>query len=570
METYKPWLASYPDEIAPTYYYPKHNVAKFLLDAADGHPSRPALEFLGKRLTYRRLREAAYRFANGLRRLGIGKGDRVAVMLPNCPPAVIAYFGTLLAGAIVVQTNPLYKENELKHQLADSGAKAIVTLDLLFKRVQTVLPRTDLRHVIIASIADYLPFPKNLLYPVKMKREGQQVNIPYSDDVLSFKTFLSRSPASPVDEKVDPEKDIALLQYTGGTTGIAKGVMLTHRNLVANTYQISNWCYKAEEGKERFLAALPLFHVFGLTVLMNQAALRAGMLILLPRFETETVLKTIHRLKPTIFPGAPTMYIALLNHPRIREYDLSSVNVCVSGSAPLPLEVQERFEELSGARLIEGYGLTEASPVTHANPIWGRRKIGTIGIPFPDTEAKIVDPDTGEEKAAGEIGELIVRGPQVMAGYWNRPDETEKVLKDGWLYTGDMGKMDADGYCSIVDRKKEMIIASGFKIYPREIEEVLYEHPAVKEGVVAGVPDKYRGETVKAYVVLKDGAELTGPELETWCRQRLASYKVPRLYEFRDSLPKTMIGKVLRRALIEEERARIAEEDAAAAAEEER
>ncbi|WP_274364155.1 long-chain-fatty-acid--CoA ligase [Paenibacillus thermotolerans] len=564
METKKPWLSSYPEEVAPTFQYPKHNVAKLLLDAADRFPARPAIQFMGAKLNYRQLENAAYRFANGLRRIGIGKGDRVAIMLPNCPQAVIAYFGTLLAGGIVVQTNPLYKEHELRHQLEDSGAKAIVVLNLLFKRVQTVLPRTRLRHIIVTSIADYLPFPKNLLYPIKVKRDGQHVDVPYSDDILAFKRLLATSPATPIHEQVDAERDTALLQYTGGTTGISKGVMLTHFNLVANTYQNIHWSYKSVDGEERFLAALPLFHVFGLTVLMNQAVLRGSLMILLPRFEADTVLQTIDRLKPTTFPGAPTMYIALINHPKIKEYDLSSIKVCVSGSSALPLEVQETFENISGGRLIEGYGLTEASPVTHANPIWGKRKIGSIGVPFPDTEAKIVNPDTGEELPAGEIGEVIVRGPQVMKGYWNRPDETEKVLKDGWLYTGDMGKMDEDGFFMIVDRKKDVIIASGFNVYPRDVEEVLFEHPAVREAVVAGVPDKYRGETVKAYIVVKEGAAVTGTELEAWCRERLAAYKVPRLFEFRESLPKTMIGKVLRRALIEEENERLSNGEAAA------
>jgi long-chain acyl-CoA synthetase len=564
METTKRWLSSYPAEVAPAFAYPLHNAAQMLTDAADKYASRPAVEFLGTRYNYAQLRDASHRFANALGTLGIAKGDRVAIMLPNCPAAVIAYFGALMAGAVVVQTNPLYKESELKHQLGDSGAKAIVTLDQLYPRVQAVVPHTQLQHLIVTSIADHLPWPKSWLYPIKLKRDKQFVKVEYKDDVHHFKKLLANAPATPILAEVEAKEDLAVLQYTGGTTGVSKGVMLTHYNLIANTYQNIHWCYNSKDGQERFLAALPLFHVFGLTVLMNQAALRAGELILLPRFEAETVLKTIHKQKPTIFPGAPTMYIALINHPNIKKYNMSSVEVCVSGSAPLPLEVQEVFEELSGARLIEGYGMTEASPVTHANPIWGKRKNGTVGVPFPDTEARIVDPDTGHDVPTGQIGEIIVRGPQVMKGYWNRPDETEKTLKDGWLYTGDMGMMDAEGYFSIVDRKKDMIIASGYNVYPREIEEVLYEHPAVREAVVVGVPDKYRGETVKAYIVLKDGASVAGPALEAYCREQLASYKVPRYIEFREELPKTMIGKVLRRALIEEEQAK-----AKAAAEEE-
>ncbi|WP_309120723.1 long-chain fatty acid--CoA ligase [Paenibacillus sp.] len=558
MPTPKRWLESYPAEVPPTYDYPAMNLARLLVDSADRYPSHPAVEFLGTRYTYAELRDAAYRFANALRAHGIAKGDRVAIMLPNCPAAVIAYYGTLLTGAIVVQTNPLYKPHELKHQLGDSGAKAIVTLDQLVPRVEAIREYTLLERMIVTSVAEQLPWPKSWLYPLKLKRSKQFVKVNWTETVTPWKTFLASAPAAPVLEPVDAKEDVAVLQYTGGTTGVAKGVMLTHFNMTANTYQNKLWFHKCREGQEKFLAALPLFHVFGLTVLMSQAALTAGELILLPRFEAETVLKTIHKRRPTVFPGAPTMYIALINHPRIKEYDMTSIRACVSGSASLPVEVQERFEALSGARLIEGYGMTEASPVTHANPIWGKRKIGRVGIPFPDTEARIVDSETGEELPVGQIGEVAVRGPQVMKGYWNRPEETAKVLRDGWLFTGDMGTMDEEGYFAIVDRKKDMIIASGYNVYPREIEEVLYEHPAVKEAVAVGMPDKYRGETVKAYIVLKEGASVNGPALEAYCREHLAAYKVPRYFEFREELPKTMIGKVLRRALIEEEQAKAA------------
>jgi long-chain acyl-CoA synthetase len=549
----KPWLRHYPQEVAPTYEYPQCNAARLLIDSAVKFPKLTALYFLGKTISYEQLLEASYRFAGALKELGVKQGERVAIMLPNCPSAIIAYFGTLMHGAIVVQTNPLYMERELEHQLRDSGAAILVTLDLLFERVGKVKAKTDLRHTIVTSIKDYLPFPKNVLYPIKVKKDGIKLNITYGESVHSFTKLLAASSPIPFCAEVNAEEDLALLQYTGGTTGFAKGVMLTHYNLMANTHQVSNWCYKIELGKERFLGALPCFHVFGLTVLLNQAMLVAGMLILIPKFEIELILHSIAKLKPTIFPGAPTMYVALINHKSIINYDLSSINVCVSGSAPLPIEVEQRFEELSHGRLIEGYGLTESSPVTHANPIWGMRKIGTIGTPFPDTDAKVVDSETGEEVAVGEIGEMVIKGPQVMKGYWNREEETMRTIKDGWLYTGDMAKMDEDGYFSIVDRKKDLIIAGGFNIYPREIEEVLYEHPAIKEVCIAGVPDEYRGETVKAFIVLKDGAKLTAMELESWCRERLAAYKVPRKVEFRQSLPKTMVGKVLRRKLLEEE-----------------
>lgn len=377
--------------------------------------------------------------------------------------------------------------------------------------------------------------------------------MPQGEGIFSFKELIAASPNIAVYEEVDAENDLALLQYTGGTTGLSKGVMLTHYNLLANAVQINNWFYRAVPGEEVFLAALPFFHVFGMTVLMNQSVSIAGKLVIVPKFDVDLVLKTITKMRPTLFPGAPTMYISLINHAKIEDYDLSSINVCVSGSAALPLEVQERFEQLSGGRLIEGYGLTESSPVAHVNPIWEKRKLGSIGIPVPDTDAKIVDPVTAEELPVGEIGELIIKGPQVMKGYWNRDEETRQTLRDGWLFTGDMGTMDEDGYFFIVDRKKDMIIASGFNIYPREIEEVLYEHPHVKEAIVAGVPDPYRGETVKAFIVPREGAPISKEELNKWCRERLAAYKVPRMYEFRDSLPKTLVGKVLRRRLLEEE-----------------
>ncbi|MDQ0875449.1 long-chain acyl-CoA synthetase [Paenibacillus sp. V4I3] len=554
MNEAKPWLRHYPSEVAPTYEYPKHNLARLLVDSAHKFPDRPALYFLGKTLRYREVLETSYRFANALKELGVSPGDRVSIMLPNCPSAIIAYFGTLMMGGIVVMTNPLYVERELVHQLSDSGATVIVTLDLLFDRVQKAKAKTPIRHVIVTSIKDYLPFPKNVLYPIKMKKDGANLAVTYGEGVYSYKKLLRAASRVPICVDVKADEDIALLQYTGGTTGISKGVMLTHTNLIANTYQTSHWCYRIRLGEERFLGAIPCFHVFGLTVLLNQSMYRAGMLILIPKFDINLILDTIHALKPTIFPGAPTMYIALINHKRVKEVDISSINVCVSGSAPLPLEVQERFEALTGGRLIEGYGLTEASPVTHANPIWGFRKIGSIGIPFPDTDTKVVDSDSGQELPIGEIGEIIIKGPQVMKGYWQREHETAKTIRDGWLYTGDMGRIDEDGFFSIVDRKKDLIIAGGYNIYPRDIEEVLFEHPAILEAAVAGVPDEYRGETVKAFVVLRPGMTLTEKELELWCRERLAAYKVPRKVEFRQSLPKTMIGKVLRRQLLEEEK----------------
>lgn len=359
----------------------------------------------------------------------------------------------------------------------------------------------------------------------------------------------------PLNIDFDFENDLALLQYTGGTTGFPKGVMLTHKNLIANATMCDAWLYKAKKGEEIVLGLLPFFHVYGMTAVLLLSIMQGYKMVLLPKFDAETTLKTIEKQRPTLFPGAPTIYIGLLNHPDIQKYDLSSINSCISGSAALPVEVQQKFEKVTGGKLVEGYGLSESSPVTHANFVWEEKRIkGSIGVPWPDTDAAIFSMEDGTPLPYGEIGELAVKGPQVMKGYWNRPEETDQVLKNGWLYTGDLGYMDENGYFYIVDRKKDMIIAGGYNIYPREIEEVLYEHPDIQEAVVAGVPDPYRGETVKAYIVLKENATVTKEELNTFTRKYLAAYKVPRIYEFRKELPKTAVGKILRRSLIDEER----------------
>lgn len=548
----KPWLKKYPNEVPSTIEYGHTTLHEMLQNSAANFPKKDAIYFFGKTLTYAELYEATCRFADGLIELGLQKGDRVAIMLPNCPQAVIAYYGTLMAGGIVVQTNPLYVERELLHQLGDSGATMIVCLDLFYPRVMKVKNETALKKVIVTAIKDYLPFPKNLFYPYIQKRNtGVDVSIQYNEEIVSFKTLqkeaLTRSRLVEMNEE-----DIALLQYTGGTTGMAKGVMLTHRNLVANTVQCLHWMYELRGKDERTLAALPFFHVYGMTVSMNLSILNAGTMYIVPKFEPAEILKLIEKHKISIFPGAPTMYIALINHPNISKHDLSSIKTCISGSAALPIDVQTKFEEITGGKLVEGYGLTEASPVTHCNPIWGERREGSIGLPWPDTDATIFCEGGTKKAEIHEIGELAVRGPQVMKGYWNRQDETKATIRDGWLLTGDMGYQDKDGYFYIVDRKKDMIIAGGFNIYPREIEEVLFEHPSIQEVAVVGVPDPYRGETVKAFVVLKKGHSLTEKELNDYCRKNLAAYKVPRLFEFREELPKTMVGKVLRRVLIEE------------------
>lgn len=550
----KPWHAHYPPETPPSLEYPRVPLTHFLEQSAAAYPDNHALYFMGKRLTYRQLLTMSYQFANALIERGVKKGDRVSIMLPNTPQAVISYFGVLFAGAIVVMTNPLYTERELMYQLNDSGAETIVTLDIFYHRVSAVKNSTPLKRIIVTRIADYLPFFKKMLHPLVERKQGSAPQISYGGGVEPFLSVLRESAVTPVKTAIDPVADIALLQYTGGTTGIAKGVMLTHANLVANAVQCTAVLYDFQRGREKIVGALPLFHAYGLTTVMNKGVCIAAEIILVPKFDARQILKLIDKLKPSLFPGAPTMYIALINHPALPKYDLSSIKACVSGSAPLPQEVQNRFEQLTGGRLVEGYGLTEASPVTHSNPIWGSRKLGSIGLPWPDTDSRIVDPATGEELPAGEIGELAVKGPQVMAGYWNRPEETREVLREGWLFSGDMAYMDEDGYFYLVDRKKDMIIAGGYNIYPREVEEVLFEHPAVQEAAVIGVPDPYRGETVKAYVVRKQGMEVSEEELDRHCRAKLAAYKVPRLYEFRNELPKTMVGKVLRQRLREEER----------------
>jgi len=551
----RPWVKHYPEEIPTTIDYDEKPLHVFLQETAEKFPDKKALHFLGKEITYEELYKQTKVFASYLQGLGLEKGDRVAIMLPNSPQSVIGYYAVLMAGGVVVQTNPLYMERELEYQMKDSGAKMILCLDLLYPKVTNVKGNTDLEHVIVTGIKDYLPFPKNLIYPfIQKKQNGVVVHPEHSDGTHVWNRVIEGTTGEVKQVDISPKEDLALLQYTGGTTGFPKGVMLTHYNLVANTQMSQNWLYKTKEGEEIVLGVLPFFHVYGMTAVMNLSIMMASKMILLPKFEVEDVLKTIQKQKPTLFPGAPTIYIALLNHPSLKKYDLSSIEACISGSAPLPTEVQEQFEKVTDGKLVEGYGLTETSPVTHSNFVWSNRLSGSIGVPWPDTDSKIFIPDTFEEVEVGEIGEIAVKGPQIMKGYWNRPEETDQVLKDGWFLTGDLGYMDEEGYFYVVDRKKDMIIAGGFNIYPREVEEVMYEHEAVQEVVVAGIPDPYRGETVKAYIVLKGGYELTEEELNAFCRKHIAAYKVPHIYEFREELPKTAVGKILRRALVDEEK----------------
>ena len=556
------WLKQYDQGVPASIDYPETTLHRLLEDTARRFPERPAIIFPGvlgdaSRLTYRQLNQQSDRLANALAQLGVKKGDRVALLMPNCPQFVISYYAALKLGAIVVATSPLYSPREMESQLNDCGAETIILLSLFYRTIADLRHRTPLRNVIVTNIKEYLPPVTRLLFTLfRERKEGHRASISGTADTYSFRSLLRRYEPTPPAVETEPD-DTAMFQYTGGTTGVSKAAVATHRNVVANTYQMRAWAtpLNLEEGKETVMGVMPLFHVYGMVAVMHFGVLNGASMVLLPRFQTEQVLKAINRYRPVFFPGVPTMYVAINNHPRVKKYDLTCVKACVSGAAPLPLEVQQRFEELTGGRLVEGYGLSEAPVVSHCNPITGKRKVGSIGVPFPDVEARLMDVDTGEnEVPAGEIGELVLRSPQLMREYWNRPDETKMVLRDGWLYTGDLATMDEDGFFTIVDRKKEMILAGGFNIYPREVEEVLYEHDKVKEAACYGVADPYRGETVKVCVVLKDGASATDDEIIEFCRERLARYKVPRMVEFREQLPKSAIGKVLRRVLVEEDK----------------
>lgn len=554
LETEKRWLKLYPDQIAKNVYYRADTLPQLLKYAANEYPKHKAIHFMGKEMTFKTLYKKTLQFAAYLQHLGVKKGDRVAVMLPNIPQTVISFYAILQAGAIAVPVNPLYQEREIEFIMKDSGAKVIITLDMLYNRVERVMKQTDLEHIIVTSIKDYLPFPKNIIYPfIQAKEQGKPPTITSSNSTHLFTQTLKSKESVLKEVPINFEEDIAILQYTGGTTGFPKGVILTHQNLVANTSMCRQWLYKMEKGKEKMLAVMPLFHVYGLMTVLVLSVMEVYKMILVPKFDASGLLKTIHKQKPTVFPGAPTIYIGLMNHPDISQYDLSSIKGAISGSAPLPVEVIEKFEEKTGGKIVEGYGLTETSPVTHVNFLWDNEIVkGSIGVPWPGTDAAIFSLESGEILPVGEVGELAIKGPQVMKGYWNNDEETNKVLKDGWLLTGDIAYMDEKGYFYIVDRKKDIIIAGGFNIYPREIEEVLYEHPAVMEASVVGVKDLYRGETVKAFIVLREGMTVTEEELNQFMRRKLASFKVPRIYEFREELPKTAVGKVLRRQLKKE------------------
>jgi long-chain acyl-CoA synthetase len=559
-----PWVRHYEQGVPATIPYPDITLPEALDQTAARFPDRPAVRFfLAPRLpvptlTYRQLQDETLRFATALFQMGVRKGDRVALMLPNCPQLVVAFYGALRIGAIPVSTNPMYVSREMREQFEDSGCETVVLLDQFFPRLREIHAATRVRRVIVVDVAESLPWPARLLVHLEQARKGERVKVPAGTDTCLFRDLVRQYPPTPPGADLQPS-DVAILQYTGGTTGAPKAAMLTHRNLVANSLQARAWFPRAAEGHEVFLGAIPFFHVYGLTSVLLFGVAVAAEIVVIPRPRpVDIVLEAIHRFRVTLFPGVPTLYAAINEHPRVGEYDLRSGALCVSGAAPLPREVFERFEALTGGRLVEGYGLTEASPLTHCTPLFGDRRPASIGLPFPDTEARVVDLATGGPLPPGEEGELEVRGPQVMLGYWNRPEETAEVLHDGWLRTGDVARMDPDGFFHVVDRRKDMIDASGFKVLPREVEEVLLMHPKVREVVVAGVPDAYRGETVKAFVVLRAGESASEAEIVEFCRLHLAVFKVPRKVEFRDELPKSIVGKYLRRVLVEEERARLA------------
>lgn len=490
------------------------------------------------------------KFAAALKDFGIKKGDSVAILLPNLIPCVVAYYATLRIGGIVVFNNPLYSDTELEHQFTDSGSKFLITLDLLAARMVKLREKTDIKTIVYTSIGDYLPFVKRLLFPLVAKKKGLAADVSPAPDLHAFKDIISRYSPDTTQADVTLD-DVAMYQYTGGTTGISKGVMLTHRNISFQIQQIEAWFPEFDKGTEIMLGALPFFHVFGMSVSMNLAIRLAWTNVLVPKPQAEPLLEAISKFKVTFAPLVPTMYIGILDHPDLAHTDLTTIKGCFSGSAPLPLEVIRKFEEKTGAIIVEGYGLTESSPVTHVNPFRGQRKVGSIGIPLPETECRIVDlEDNTKEVPVGESGELLIRGPQIMKGYLNKPDETAKTLtRDGFLCTGDVAKMDEDGYFYIVDRIKDMIISGGYNVYPRDIDEVLYDHPKVLEACAVGIPHSKRGEAVKVFVVLKQGQAMTENEVIDYCATKLAKYKLPVSVEFREELPKSNVGKILRKDL---------------------
>lgn len=550
----KIWLPQYEKGVLAQVDYEETCLPAFLERSAMQFPDRMALSFQGYTLSFRQLKQMVDRFAAVLMDFGITKGDSVAILLPNVIPCTAAYLAILKIGAIAVMNNPLYSDRELKHQFNDSGAKLLVTLDLLAKRMVALRPQTGIRQIIYTSIGDYLPFPKNLLFPLVAKRKKLAAAVSPAKELYRWKELLAKKETAAPAAEIGFE-DTAMYQYTGGTTGVSKGVILTHGNLSRQVQQLAAWFPSFDRGAEVMLGALPFFHVFGLSTSQNLSIYMGWGNVLVPRPQPDQLLEAITKFKPTFAPLVPTMYIGLLGHPDIEKADLQSIKGCFSGSAPLPAEVIREFESRTGAVIVEGYGMTESTPVTHINPFGdGKRKVGSIGLPISDTVCRIVDLDQGDiDQPLGESGELLIKGPQVMKGYLNRPDATAETVTDGWLHTGDIGYMDEEGYFFIVDRKKDMIISGGYNVYPRDIEEILFENPLISEAAAIGVPHPTRGEQVKAYVVLKPGEKASEQDIIDWCKGKLATYKLPTLVEFRDELPKTNVGKVLKKDLRAEE-----------------
>lgn len=549
-----PWLSHYENGVPSEIRCDQTVLPGFLKRTAERFSDHIALNFQGYTITYRQLYDMVERFAGYLYKLGIRKGDKVAILLPNMIPCVVSYYAVLRIGGIVVMNNPLYSDRELEHQFNDSGSRILITLDLLANRMIDLRLKTKIKQIIYTSIGDYLPLPKKLLFILFGKLKKLAASVKRADKVYDFKGILKKDlpPAPDVRLTFD---DVAMYQYTGGTTGVSKGVMLTHGNISTQAQQLKAWLPQFEIGKEIMLSALPFFHVFGLTVCMNLSIYMGWQNILVPKPHADSLIEMINNYRPTFTPMVPTMYISILNHPDIDRMELTSIKGCFSGGAPLPVEIIRGFEEKTGAVIIEGYGLTESSPVTHINPFAdGERKVGSIGIPVPDTKCRIVDIKDGKtDMPVGQPGELIIRGPQVMKGYLNNPKETAETFSDGWLHTGDIAKMDEEGYFYIVDRKKEMILSGGYNVYPRDIEEVIYEHPDIKEVAVIGIPHPTRGEAAKVFVVLKDSRQMTSKELIEYCSTRLAKYKLPTEIEFRNELPKSAVGKILKKELKAEE-----------------
>jgi len=549
----KPWLNHYDPGVPSTIDYPDIPVHEMLEENARKYPHAPCTIFKGAVITYAEMNALTDRLAAALANLGVKKGDRVGIFMPNTPQFVLSYFAILKLGAIVVSTNPLYTKREIIHQVNDAGIEIMLVMSNFYHLIKQAQPETKIHTIVVTNIKETLPPLTRLLFTFFVeKKGGHRVKITPGDvwmqDILKQYTPTDRPKVQVTSQ------DFAVFQYSGGTTGIPKGAIALHRNLIANTYQVRSWMVTAIDGQESVMMAIPLFHVYGMVVGMLFAMRLGAAMVMSPNpRDLKDVLTNIHKYKTTVFPGVPTLYNAINNHPDVRKgkYDLHSIKACISGSAPLMRETKETFEALSEGKLLEGYGLSETPTATHCNPLLGINKTGSIGLPFPDVECRIVDLDDGvTDLPVGQIGELLIKGPQVFHGYHNMPTETENALRDDWLYTGDIARMDEEGYFYIVDRKKELIKPGGYQVWPREVEEVICNHPKVLEAGVAGIPDPYRGETVKAWVVLKQGEQLSENEVKEWCKQRLAKYKIPTHIEFRNELPKTIVGKILRRELV--------------------